>query len=271
MEFEILLLLLNKKKENKEKYTCNPSISITPANSSNIIQVDPSTGDLSEINTNSILNAVNSIIDCYINKNTIFNNIKVNTNATIASATITGSETITGSATITGGTYTNLIQSPSNTNCINFTDSINQVYTSSSSIQVTIVSGTTNFLNPAINIDPYNTNTPYIESLTDGNLILSISNIVPKLLYTDYASTRNKSFNGRPNVETDLHGILINYFSVGQVNRALMQLFFILIQKFQVMVPQQPGWVIILVSRALMEWDILKISQVAFNITVFQV
>ena len=56
----ILLLLLNKK---KEKYTCVPSISITPANSSHIIQVDPNTGDLSEINTNSILNAVNQNID----------------------------------------------------------------------------------------------------------------------------------------------------------------------------------------------------------------
>ena len=98
----ILLLLLNKKKENKEKYTCNPSISITPANSSNIIQVDPSTGDLSEINTNSILNAVNSIIDCYVNKNTIFNNITVNTNATISSATIS-SATIS-SATLNGPT-----------------------------------------------------------------------------------------------------------------------------------------------------------------------
>ena len=98
MEFEILLLLLNKKKENKEKYTCNPSISITPANSSNIIQVDPSTGDLSEINTNSILNAVNSIIDCYVNKNTIFNNITVNTNATISSANITGVFTSTATA-----------------------------------------------------------------------------------------------------------------------------------------------------------------------------
>ena len=94
----ILLLLLNKKKENKEKYTCNPSISITPANSSNIIQVDPSTGDLSEINTNSILNAVNSIIDCYVNKNTIFNNITVNTNATISSANITGVFTSTATA-----------------------------------------------------------------------------------------------------------------------------------------------------------------------------
>jgi hypothetical protein len=82
-----LLLLLNKKKEkkeNKEKYTCNPSISITQSNSSNIIQVDPSTGDLSEINTNSILNAINIIIDCYINKNTNFNTITVNNNATIA-------------------------------------------------------------------------------------------------------------------------------------------------------------------------------------------
>ena len=99
----ILLLLLNKK---KEKYTCVPSISITPANSSHIIQVDPNTGDLSEINTNSILNAVNQIIDCYI-QNTSFVNIVVSGNATLTGTTSISNATLTGTTSIDNATLTN--------------------------------------------------------------------------------------------------------------------------------------------------------------------
>ena len=99
----IILLLLNKK---KEKYDAN--ITIPQTSSSNIIQVDQTTGDLSEIDTNSILTALNSIIDQYINHNTIFDTITVNTTAYLNGATnITGNINLSATSTISNGNISN--------------------------------------------------------------------------------------------------------------------------------------------------------------------
>ena len=68
--FLTIILLLLLKKSKKEKYDKLP---IQIPTTSNIIQIDIPNGDLSELNTNSILNNLNNIVQNFINGNT-FNN-----------------------------------------------------------------------------------------------------------------------------------------------------------------------------------------------------
>jgi len=108
----ILLLLLKNNKRKKEKYTCTPSITIPTTSSSNIIQVDPSSGDLSEIDTNSILTAVNQIITCFTDTPT-FKNANL-TDTTLTDTTLSGITNLKG--VISGGDITVVNLSCSNLN-----------------------------------------------------------------------------------------------------------------------------------------------------------
>ena len=71
-----LLVLKNKKEKYGDTQTTQippTQIALTPANSANLIQVDPLTGDLSELNTNILINDVNNMIKNMYNNLTFYN------------------------------------------------------------------------------------------------------------------------------------------------------------------------------------------------------
>ena len=110
----ILLLVL---KNKKEKFVCDTtasSIQLTP--SANLIQIDPLNGDLSELNTNDILDAVNCIIKKFTDNKT-FND------ATLSGTTLSGitnlTGTLTGDITTTGNLNASNISTTGTLSCGN--------------------------------------------------------------------------------------------------------------------------------------------------------
>ena len=168
----ILLLILKNNKKNKEKYA-DPQLPIQLTPSSNLIQIDPLTGDLSELNTNQIITVVNNIVKNFMSSPTF-------DNATLTNATLknTNTSTFTGSVNINDTLYTNSIVSTVDSQ-IKLNDSI-----AGSSSEISLVCSYLNLLN-----NKSNTSTskfPILKSNPDGNLFIAINNVPATVLETNW-------------------------------------------------------------------------------------
>ena len=167
--------------------------------SSNLIQVDPISGELSEFSGATLISDVNSLITIFTNTVTnqinsfmngpTFNNATIN-NGTISSATIY-SPTISG-ATISSSVIDN-ITSSSSTNSINLNDSI-----AGGSGEMSF---NCSYLNLFNNNNEYTSasNFPIFMCQTDGNLLIEINDKAGAVLETSWQNstiTTDYAING---------------------------------------------------------------------------
>ena len=154
--------------------------------SSNLIQVDPVSGELSEFSGATLLSDVNSLIINFTNNvnSTVstfmngptFNNATINS-GTISSATINNSPLISCTSLTTNEILSNVT---SNTNYFKLEDNI-----AGGNGEMSLCSSYLNLLNNTQSYTPAS-NFPILACLTDGNLLIEINDVQGAVLQTSY-------------------------------------------------------------------------------------
>ena len=158
-------------------------MSTTPlaTSSSNLIQVDPVSGELSEFSGATLISDVNSLITTFTNNvnSTVSTFMKGPTfnNATFNNATINNSPSISCTSLTTNEIISNV--SP-NTNYFKLEDTI-----AGGNGEMSLCSSYVNLLNNTISYTP-SSNFPILACQTDGNLLIEINDIPGSVLQTSW-------------------------------------------------------------------------------------